>query len=148
MYGRLRDPNKAREWFEKSRKRDLFLYNAMLQAYVDSENWSGVHELFHLLTSEGNIAPDHITFKIFFKALLMQGKFTDALNIYEKHIRLVKTKLLEGNYKEMFKWLKLSHEAHLQGSSPAPEKEQEACNDLHMVLSEDSKELFSSAYIA
>lgn len=102
MYGKLNEPRKAREWFEKAIVRDLVLYNAMLQAYVDSCDWIGLHQIYQMMLRE-NMSPDYITFKIFFKSLLLQGKFIEAANIFHENIRHDEH-LDRGMYMEMLKW--------------------------------------------
>jgi pentatricopeptide repeat protein len=104
-YGVCGRPEKAREWFNKAKQKDIILYNAMLQTYIDSEMWGGVHEIFGMMLADPNkIAPTIITYKMFFKALLSQEKFEEAKKLFYDSI--AKYQWLEfGQIKEILKWL-------------------------------------------
>lgn len=140
MYGKLGDACKAREWFDKSKERDLVLFNAMLQVYVDQEDWARVHEVFSMMSAK-EVIPDHITFKLFFKALLMQGSIKEALTIYVEHLHLARNAFFEGNFREMFHWLQVCQKKFLKNLNSYSE-ECEAFAKLHKELSADALSVF------
>ena len=98
-------PEKAREWFNKAKERDIILYNAMLQTYIDSEIWGGVHEIFGMMLSDPKkLIPTIITYKTFFKALIRQEKFEEAKKLFYDSIA-EHERLEFGQIKEILKWL-------------------------------------------
>jgi pentatricopeptide repeat protein len=84
----------------------------MLQSYIDSEIWGGMHEIFGMMLSDPKkIVPSIITYKMFFKALVNQGKFEEAKKLFYNSIS--EHEHLEfGQIREILKWLVKAQQAN------------------------------------
>lgn len=92
MYAKCGHLKSAQSMFNKLRKRDVVLWNALIGGYVEHDDYQQVFALFSWMQEEG-VEPDEVTF-----ACLLKGHFTTASLDHGKLIHtVISIKGLEKN---------------------------------------------------
>jgi hypothetical protein len=97
-----RDPEQALKIFHQSPIKDLWIYNAILQALLRSQCWDDVSNIIVKLRGEG-LQPDLVTLKILFKSLVVQQKHIEAKDLLQSHV-LASANLEAHDLYELHKW--------------------------------------------
>jgi pentatricopeptide repeat protein len=82
----------AQELFNKSRKKDLYMYGAMMKGYITNNQSNMAIDLFHQVKN-----PDEILFTLLFNACAQLGT-KQSLNSIEKYLKDIENKYHSNSY--------------------------------------------------